>query len=331
MSDVVVVPESHAAVLRFVETARAALADAKSIEDVTTIRDQAEAIRYWAQVSGQSLETVNLGTEIRLRADRRAGELLRETIRHEGGRPEKPSHGVTVSAPRTADLGLTRTESSRMQQIAAVPEETFEKAIAETKAKGERLTSAVIRNEIRERKREAVVQAVGASPALPVGEYDVLYVDPPWRYEHVETENRAIENQYPTMSLDEICRMKVPAADAALMFMWATSPKLAEALRVVEAWGFDYRTNMVWVKDRIGMGYYARQRHELLLIAKRGEFPVPAVGDRPDSVIEAARGEHSAKPGIVYGLIERMYPNARRVELFARNRRDGWAAWGNQA
>jgi N6-adenosine-specific RNA methylase IME4 len=113
--------------------------------------------------------------------------------------------------------------------------------------------------------------------------------------------------------------------------MWATSPKLTEALEVMAAWDFGYRTCMVWVKDRIGMGYYARQRHELLLIAKRGHPPAPEPGDRPDSVVEAPRSQHSAKPDEVYGLIETMYPRSAKVELFARRRRPGWDAWGNQA
>ena len=90
------------------------------------------------------------------------------------------------------------------------------------------------------------------------------------------------------------------------------------------AWGFEYRTALVWVKDQIGMGYHVRQRHELLRIGKRGELPVPAPADRPDSVIAAPRGRHSEKPEIVYALIERMYPHLARVELFARRRRPDW-------
>jgi N6-adenosine-specific RNA methylase IME4/ParB-like chromosome segregation protein Spo0J len=163
--------------------------------------------------------------------------------------------------------------------------------------------------------------------------YPVIYADPPWRYEHVETESRAIENQYPTMNLDEICALPVndAATSDAILFMWATSPKLAEAMRVLEAWGFNYRTSMVWVKDRIGMGYYARQRHELLLIATKGTPPVPAPSDRLDSVIEAPLGAHSAKPVEFYERIERMYPTLPKIELFCRSPREGWAAWGNQA
>ncbi len=115
------------------------------------------------------------------------------------------------------------------------------------------------------------------------------------------------------------------------LFLWAPNPELEEALAVLGAWGFTYRTNLVWVKQTLGMGYYARQRHETLLVGRRGEMPVPLEANRPDSVIEAARGEHSRKPEVVYALIERMYPSARKVELFARWRRPGWDAWGAEA
>jgi N6-adenosine-specific RNA methylase IME4 len=168
---------------------------------------------------------------------------------------------------------------------------------------------------------------------IPTGTYRLLYVDPPWRYEHVETENRAIENQYPTMGLDEIAALDVPAADDAVLFLWATSPKLDEAMRVIEAWRFVYRTCAVWDKELIGMGYYFRQQHELLLVAARGSLPVPEPSARPSSVIRSRRGQHSVKPVEVYEILEAMYPDFTaldRVELFARSLRDGWAAWGNE-
>jgi N6-adenosine-specific RNA methylase IME4/DNA-binding CsgD family transcriptional regulator len=169
--------------------------------------------------------------------------------------------------------------------------------------------------------------------AAQLGCYPLIYADPPWRYEHVLTENRAIENHYPTMSLDDICALPVSelAHKDAVLFLWATSPKLAEAMRVVEAWGFTYRTCMVWVKDKIGMGRYARQQHELLLIAARGALPVPEPGDRVPSVVYADRTQHSAKPTEFYEIIEAMYPEyANRIELFSRAPREGWAGWGNQ-
>jgi len=171
------------------------------------------------------------------------------------------------------------------------------------------------------------------TPPMKDGEYRVLYVDPPWRYDGVETPDaRQIENHYPTMALDELKALKdkIPAADDSIMFMWATSPKLTEAMDLLAEWGFNYRTCMVWVKDKIGMGYYARQQHELLLIARRGNPGVPDPAARPASVIEAPRGAHSAKPHEFYDVLEAMYPDASRVELFARNEREGWASWGNE-
>src|SRR5262249_4199661 len=137
---------------------------------------------------------------------------------------------------------------------------------------------------------------------------------------------------YPTLALEEICALPVAqlAMENALLFLWVPPPKLEEAFRVIAAWGFDYRTGIVWVKQSIGMGNYVRQRCEHLLIARRGEFPTPEPAQRPDSVIEAPRREHSRKPDEAYALIEQMYPELPKIELFARSARPKWAAWGNQ-
>ena len=106
-------------------------------------------------------------------------------------------------------------------------------------------------------------------PKLPKGApWQIVLADPPWRYEHVKTTSRAIEQQYPTMSLSDICAMPVAkkCAKAAVLYLWATAPKLEEALEVLRAWGFTYRTCAVWTKPQIGMGYWFRQQHELLLV-----------------------------------------------------------------
>jgi N6-adenosine-specific RNA methylase IME4/ParB-like chromosome segregation protein Spo0J len=205
--------------------------------------------------------------------------------------------------------------------------------VAEKVRTGE-LTLPEAKKTIRLAEKAQRVAAIAAQPPAPIastGPFPVLYADPPWRYDFATDTGRQIENHYPTMALDEIKKLEVPVADDAVLFLWTTSPKLVEGLDVLDAWGFQYVTSMVWVKDRIGMGYYARQQHELLLIGKRGSLPVPDPEDRPASVIQAPRGEHSAKPDAVYELIERMYPLRERCELFQRRPRDGWAGWGNQA
>lgn len=161
--------------------------------------------------------------------------------------------------------------------------------------------------------------------------YPVIYADPPWKYEDVQSESRAIE--YPTMALDDICALPVSdlATPDAVLFLWTTSPKIAESMEVITAWGFVHRTCAVWTKDKIGMGYYFRQQHELLLVCTRGSIPVPPVEARVSSVIHAPRTGHSEKPAIFAEIIEKMYPELPKLELFCRSPRPGWSVWGNQA
>jgi N6-adenosine-specific RNA methylase IME4 len=167
-------------------------------------------------------------------------------------------------------------------------------------------------------------------PPLPEGPFEIVLADPPWQL-GTPGSDRAPENHYPTMALEEIAALPVPAANDALLFLWAVTSLLPQALEVMAAWGFEYRTALVWVKDKLGLGHWTRNRHELLLLGRRGDYPVPDEPDRPDSVIEAPRRRHSQKPDEVYALIERMYPQASRVELFARHARPGWVRWGNEA
>jgi N6-adenosine-specific RNA methylase IME4 len=185
-----------------------------------------------------------------------------------------------------------------------------------------------------ERIEKIVEIAKGNSDIADVGKrFPIILCDPPWRYDYTETEARAIENQYPTMSHDELCGLPIDevAHEDCVMFMWATSPKLQESMDLLKAWGFNYRTCAVWDKEVIGMGYYFRQQHEILLIATKGNLPTPAPANRPSSVIRAKRGAHSAKPVEAYELIESMYPEFDRLEMFCRSPRNGWSVWGNQS
>ncbi len=242
----------------------------------------------------------------------------------------KGSDGKEYPAQQTRRAEMSAPMPSLFVPGGAV---TLDRAAAEVVAKQAQQERTAER---RQERIERIVEISQGNSELDEldGQYPIIYADPPWRYEHVKTENRAIENHYPTMDLDEICALPVSdiATPDSVLFLWTTSPKLAESMQVIDAWGYTYRTCMVWDKDRIGMGYYARQQHELLLIATRGSVPVPEPENRPPSVIRIKRDdEHSAKPAEFYAMIERMYPELRKLELFARTRRDGWSAWGNQA
>lgn len=168
---------------------------------------------------------------------------------------------------------------------------------------------------------------------LPPGPFEVIYADPPWRYSFMKVRAWAVENHYPTMTAEEIAALPVQdvAGPDAVLFLWTTSPKLLEGLRVVQDWGFTYKTSLIWDKGGKGMGFWVRVNHEILLIGTRGKPAVPAVPARPVSVLRAARRRHSQKPDEAYPIIEAMAPGARRLELFARQQRPGWQVWGLEA
>lgn len=185
--------------------------------------------------------------------------------------------------------------------------------------------------------------------------YSVLAADPPWPY-HDLGHTRRVDRIYPLMKIEDICALRSMIDRLALpncaLFLWATAPLLPEALTVIEAWGFKYRTHGVWDKERVAGGHYWRGQHELLLLGIKGKpslvepsvvrkrsiaerqglkppKEVVAVHNLP-SIFREHRREHSRKPEIAYRHIEAMYPEADKLELFARHERAGWDAWGNE-
>lgn len=165
---------------------------------------------------------------------------------------------------------------------------------------------------------------------------DIVYADPPWKFasNSKSKPGRNPMRHYDCMTDDEIAALPVKqwAADQALLFMWTTAPMLERSMRIPAAWGFNkYVSQFVWPKSRTATGYWVRNRHELLLIYKRGKFPRPD-NKAPfgDSVIDGVTREHSRKPDNVADEIARIWPDAVKLEMFARTRRPGWRAFGNQ-
>jgi N6-adenosine-specific RNA methylase IME4/ParB-like chromosome segregation protein Spo0J len=179
-------------------------------------------------------------------------------------------------------------------------------------------------------EREAA--AMEATEKAKAGELpNLVLADPPWRYDFAETDSRQIENQYPSATVEEICDMKPQTQPDAVLFLWATVAKLREAFEVMDAWGFEYKTSAVWDKEKIGMGYWFRGQHELLLVGTRGKFSPPDEAGRVSSVFREPRGKHSAKPNCVYQWIESAFPAAIKLEMFCRSPRVGWQTHGNEA
>jgi len=290
-------------------------------------------------LSVESLARQQAGTLAPIGAKGKSAEKAAETV----GVPIRTIERAQAILKTGSDELISTVERGAVSVSAAADVATLPKEQQrEIVARGEReiLQAAKIIRAAKadERRTERIEKIVEISRGnAPLGQvsdkYAVIYADPPWRYEHSETESRAIENHYPTMSLDEIKALPVVdiAYDDCILFLWATSPKLHESMQVLDAWGFSYRTCAVWDKQKIGMGYYFRQQHELLLVAVRGAPPTPRPGDRPSSVMSFERGPHSAKPLEVYEVIEAMYPELPKLEMFCRDPRDGWGVWGNQS
>lgn len=316
------------ALVRF-DAARMALAEARNIDEVKAVRDKAEALRLYARQAGESLEMQNDIAEIKLRAERRAGELLRDVERAQGARTNITScHRGRKFKDAIADARISERSAYRWQAIADVPEPVFEQHIETVKARGDELTSAGVLRIAQEQKRNERRQEMVTRP-IPTGRFRVVYADPPWAYDNSGFTSSA-EQHYPTMPADKIAALPVQdlCDESAVLFLWATSPLLPEALMVMDAWGFTYKASMVWDKQRApGLGWWLKTRHELLLIGAKAATPQPRV--KQDSIISIASTQHSAKPEEFATMIEQMF-DGPYIELFARRARRGWEVWGNE-
>ena len=169
--------------------------------------------------------------------------------------------------------------------------------------------------------------------------YAVIYCDPPWQYgrrQHAgagKPDTGGAESHYPTMGAKELAALPVSsvAAADAVLFMWATSPLLDQAVALFSAWGFTYKTvSFVWYKQRTNPGYYTMSQCELCLVGKRGKIPQPRGARNVRQFVDVKRGRHSEKPAEVADRIVEMFPHHKRIELFARTQRAGWDVWGNE-
>ncbi|HMP00764.1 MAG TPA: MT-A70 family methyltransferase [Kiritimatiellia bacterium] len=173
------------------------------------------------------------------------------------------------------------------------------------------------------------------------GRYSTILADPPWQFQN-RTGKMAPEHKrllrYPTMELKEIMDLPVPklAAAKSHLYLWVPNALLQEGLRVMEAWGYTYKSNLVWFKirkdggpDGRGVGFYFRNVTELILFGVRGSMRTLQPGRRQVNILSTQKREHSRKPDEIYDLIEACSPGPY-LELFARFRREGWRQWGNE-
>lgn len=297
----------------------------------------------------RAIETGQGGHAIRMPA---SGRTKSQTIAAAGLRPEQAYRWEKLAGPKDANLqaagkagaerylanaratqtpgterGLREAVTSAVQ--AAMGPDAIRQAARSMRAE---------QQDAKRRRRDAKVVSLDtrtrrAASALGACLYNVIYADPATRFEpysRLTGMDRAADNHYPTMTVEQLEALQIPAAEDSVLFVWSTVPMLAVTMRLIEVWGFAYKSSAVWTKGQIGNGYWFRNEHELLLVGTRGDIPAPLPGTQCGSHFSDRATLHSAKPPAVRAMIERFYPLLPKLEMFAREAAPGWDAWGNE-
>lgn len=307
--------------------ARTALELAEDVGDVKRVRDQAEAIRAYAKNAGLGLDMQNEAARVKLDAERKAGAILTRTVRDAAaGRPQKASHDVTLS-----DLGVTRKQSSRWQQLAAIPDTAWAAFVDEQVAERHELTTVTALRFAASLRVDHDREAVPP----PEGRYRTLVIDPPWPMAKIDRDERPRQAgvlDYPTMRIDEIAALPIPDLvdpAGAHVYLWVTHKMLPAGLTLLEGWGCRYECQLTWVKPTGITPYSWMYNTEHVLFARAGQgldierkglklgFDAPALG-------------HSTKPDRFYEMVRSASPGPR-LEMFARRARPDFDSWGNEA
>ena len=295
-----------------------------AIENVTN-PDEAERLLAQVKAVHEAVRLARLGAEyekrwssVRLRAERRHGELL--------GPPMSQQEAGAISAGNSSNA--ERVAAHKARQVAAVPDEVFETFIETADA----LSRAGLIRKARE--AEADQRGDQPMPAPPEGKYRCIVIDPPWPMPKIVREERPLQADrldYPTMTLDEIGAIPVPDLiheEGAHVYLWVTHKFLPAGLELLREWGCRYECMMTWVKPTGMTPYSWMYNTEHVLFARAGaKLPIERMGLK--LAFEAPVERHSAKPDVFYELARQATPGPR-IDLFARREREGFEVWGDE-
>jgi len=316
-----------------------ALVKEANLTQAKEIISEAEALRTYAEQANKGLEIQNQCAEIKIRAERRAGELLKRLERNTPqtanptGLPMSNNGHGSEYGETLKELKTTRQDAQRWQLESSIPEEKFEQFITETKANAEELTShaaiAFAAKIVREERQQSPPVVV----VPPAGKYRTIVIDPPWPIEKIERDVRPnqITIDYPTMTLEEI-RDKVNVSgmafeDGCHVYLWVTHKHLPDGLWLFREWGVNYQCLLTWVKN-VGITPYSwMYSTEHVLFGRIGSLQLLQLGKRLDFAAKVR--EHSRKPEIFYEIVKEVSPEPR-IDMFAREPHGGFETWGNE-
>lgn len=327
-----------------IEKAREMLAACRRVDEAKSIRDQAVAIRIYFRQQNASREAQNDAAEIKVRAERRIGELTRvlekapspKTGKAGPGRGKRAGTKDMFSKGRALkEIGVSRQQASEFERIASVPERHFEAFIRQQRSDptGEITTMAILK-EARMTQRAAKHRQQVANVKRfrwPTGKFPVISVDPAWKFDkRAEDETHRDGAGYPRMTVEEVCRLKIPSADDCILFLWCPNALVAEGVhvRVLQAWGFKPILCATWTKDKMGLGDWMRGNTEQYILAIRGK-PVVNLTNQTTGNTWPYCGP-SRKPPEFFETMAELCPATPRLEMFACEEHEGWVAAGSE-
>lgn len=276
-------------------------------------------------------------TETVTLAEVRAGELMKQIPKASGARTDLQPIDSSVERlkPKSEvikELGFSPKQAERMQQMADNKPIVMQ-ALQKARDKDDVASRAFILGEIKKEKRKEAIQKQVEDiennvMERPDGLFDVISIDPPWNYgTQFNASGRRVANPYPEMSQEELKNIEIPAAENCVMFLWTTHKFIWDAKELLDAWGFEYRSMLVWDKEKIGMGDLIRMQCEFCIVGIKGK-PVFKDNHSIRDIIKEPRREHSRKPEAFYQLVNDLC-TGRKLDYFSRSKRDGWCSYGN--
>jgi len=307
-------------------SARTALAECHKIDEVKSIRDKAIAVQVYAALA-KDMALIDNATDIRMRAEIRGGELLKEMAKRgerqkAGGSPRGVNSNGSLLLK---DLGISKMQSSRWQKLASLPKDQQEDKISRAKKKQRAVLDGTAKRTRVEMRAEDDARVAALKPRP--GKYRTLVVDPPWDYEWLSIAGRATPG-YATMSHEQLLAMadqfKAWSEDNCHLYLWATNNFMTRACDLVAAYGFQHRTVLTWRKmtkngkEWFGLGSYFRNSTEHVLFATKGELRTRR--DNIRTIFDGVVGEHSEKPEEFYEIV-RAASHGPFGEVFQRQSR----------
>ena len=318
---------------------------AQRLQEVLDLQDKTRATSRYKQHADVGNAIIDVTSVVNLVAERRLGELLRNTELAKASPGNQHTGRLDRSQTATGpiflkELGISKSRSSRAQELAGLPREAFNDYLSDAMKSGRPPTVAgavKIAKQLRASERAQLPEnmptgfVTNLQTLLDDGrKFSTIVADPPWRHDN-QASRASASNHYPTMSLEEICHEPLAelATKNAHLHLWATSPLLPEALTVMESWGFTYKSSCCWLKPQIGMGNYWRICHEFLLLGVRGKLSFLDHAQR--SCLAADRTKHSAKPPEFRELVEKVSPGPY-LEMYGRTPplNSHWTVFGNE-